>query len=94
MLLDRMVHLLSCGCVLPVVTYISSCWKKGDTDISLIRHFVTEVLDVIAPPYTPEFVHIFFPLINSVEITGSLRSSTDNDQVTEFIRHCKTNFVV
>ena len=42
-LLDRMVHLLSCGCVLPIMTYIRSSWEKKDTDISLIRHFVTEV---------------------------------------------------
>lgn len=49
-LLDRMVHLLSRGYVLPVVSYIRKCLEKLDTDISLIRHFVTEVLDVIAPP--------------------------------------------
>lgn len=42
-ILDRMVHLLSRGCVVPVVAYIKICWDKGDTDISLIRHFVTEV---------------------------------------------------
>ena len=40
---DRMVHLLSKGCVLPVVSYMRTCWQRGDTDISLIRHFVTEV---------------------------------------------------
>ena len=42
-ILDRMVHMLSRGCVLPVITYIRKCWEKGDTDISLIRHFVSEV---------------------------------------------------
>lgn len=42
-LLDRMVHLLSRGYVLPVVSYIRKCLEKLDTDISLIRHFVTEV---------------------------------------------------
>jgi hypothetical protein len=43
MLLDRMVNLLSRGCVVPVVKYIKQCWLRGDTDISLIRYFVTEV---------------------------------------------------
>lgn len=43
MLLDRMVNLLSRGCVLPVMKYIKSCSTKGDTDISLIRYFVREV---------------------------------------------------
>jgi len=27
----------------PVVKYIKQCWLRGDTDISLIRYFVTEV---------------------------------------------------
>lgn len=44
MLLDRMVHLFSRGCVVPVVNYIKSCWQKEDTDVSLIRYFVTEVI--------------------------------------------------
>lgn len=43
MLIDRMVNLLSRGCVVPVVCYIKQCWQRGDTDISLIRYFVTEV---------------------------------------------------
>lgn len=43
MLLDRMVNLLTRGCVVPVVKYIKQCCSKGDTDISLIRYFVTEV---------------------------------------------------
>lgn len=42
-LLDRMVHLLSRGYVLPVVGYIRKCLEKLNTDISLIRYFVTEV---------------------------------------------------
>ncbi len=42
-ILDRMVHLLSRGYVLPVVGYIRKCLEKLNTDISLIRYFVTEV---------------------------------------------------
>lgn len=42
-MLDRMVHVFSCGCVIPVVNYIRACHNKQDTDISLIRHFVSEV---------------------------------------------------
>ena len=42
-LLDRMVHLLSRGYVLPVVSYMRRCLEKLNTDISLIRYFVTEV---------------------------------------------------
>lgn len=38
-----MVHLLSRGYVLPVVSYMRKCLEKLNTDISLIRYFVTEV---------------------------------------------------
>ena len=43
MLLDRMVNLLSRGCVVPMLQYIKLCVKNGDVDISLIRYFITEV---------------------------------------------------
>lgn len=55
MLLDRMINLLTRGCVVPVVKYIKQCCQKGDTDTSLIRYFVTEVkADFI-------FCHFFSP---------------------------------
>ncbi|GFG31023.1 hypothetical protein Cfor_04400 [Coptotermes formosanus] len=95
MLLDRMVNLLSRGCVVPVVKYIKQCWLRGDTDISLIRYFVTEycakvhkllqVLEAIAPPYTPEFVQLFLPMVENEEITGTMRGDGENDPVSEFI---------
>lgn len=44
MLLDRMVTLLCRGCVVPVMKYIKQCWISGETDISLIRYFVMEVI--------------------------------------------------
>lgn len=90
MLLDRMVHLLSRGCTVPVVNYIKSCWQRQDTDVSLIRYFVTEVLDMIAPPYTPEFVQLFLPLVENEEITSNMKWEGDNDPVADFIVHCKS----
>jgi len=87
-LLDRMVHLLSKGCVIPVMTYIKKCWEYQDTDVSLIRHFVTEVLDMISPPYTSDFINLFLPFIENGDITGSLRNE-EVQAVQEFIKHCK-----
>ncbi|KAL6076758.1 hypothetical protein STEG23_017639 [Scotinomys teguina] len=93
-LLDRMVHLLSRGYVLPVVSYIRRCLEKLDTDISLIRYFVTEVLDVIAPPYTSDFVQLFLPILENDSIAGTIKAEGEHDPVTEFIAHCKSNFIV
>lgn len=85
MILDRMVNLLTRGCVVPVVKYIKQCCARGDTDISLIRYFVTEVLDAIMHPYSPEFVQLFLPMVENEEITGSMRGEGDHDPVSEFI---------
>ncbi|CAI9717071.1 negative elongation factor D-like [Octopus vulgaris] len=92
--LDRMVHVFSRGCVIPVVSYIRKCLEKQDTDISLIRHFVTEVLDMITPPYTAEFVQLLLPLIENEDITGSLKVEDGTDPVTEFIAHCRSNYIM
>ncbi|EHB08448.1 Negative elongation factor D [Heterocephalus glaber] len=93
-LLDRMVHLLSQGYVLPVVSYLRQCLEELDTDISLIRYFVTEVLNVIAPPYTSEFVQLFLPILENDSIAGTSKTEGEHDPVTEFIAHCKSNFVM
>ncbi|KAK1901457.1 Negative elongation factor D [Dissostichus eleginoides] len=93
-LLDRMVHLLSRGYVLPVVGYIRKCLEKLNTDISLIRYFVTEVLDVIAPPYTSDFVQLFLPILENDSIAGTIRIEGEHDPVAEFISHCKSNFIM
>ncbi|KAG7280488.1 hypothetical protein CRUP_022017 [Coryphaenoides rupestris] len=93
-LLDRMVHLLSRGYVLAVVGYMRKCLEKLNTDISLIRYFVTEVLDVIAPPYTSDFVQLFLPILENDSIAGTIRTEGEHDPVTEFIAHCKSNFIM
>lgn len=87
-ILDRMVHLMSRGHVIPVVKYINKCWKEQDTDISLIRHFVVEVLDMIGPPYSHEFVNLFLPLIDNENINSSLKSEEEK-AIKEFILYCK-----
>ena len=47
-LVDRLVHMLSRGYVMPVVLYIKECMDRQNTDVSLLRHFVTEVRFVIS----------------------------------------------
>jgi negative elongation factor C/D len=83
MLIDRMVHLLSKGCVMPVITYMKNCWTRQETDVSLIRYFVTEVLDVISPSYTSEFVKLFLPLVANPEVTGSMEDQKTGKQRTD-----------
>ncbi|KAG9509055.1 Negative elongation factor D, partial [Fragariocoptes setiger] len=90
-ILDRMVHLVSRHCVVPVMSYIRRCWKRQDTDVSLIRYFVTEVLEIIGPPYTQEFINMLLPLIEANEITGNLRNENKEQHqlVTNFLTHIR-----
>ena len=90
MLLDRMVHLLSRGCVVPVVNYMMKCFERADTDMSLIRYFVTEVLDVISPPFTDEFVQLFYPLVNNQLVTGNMRTDSEQQLVDGFLSKFQT----
>lgn len=92
-IIDRMVHLVSRNYVIPIIKHMRKCWQKQDTDVSLIRYFVTEVLEIIEPPYSQEFIHILLPMIEASEITGNLKSENrDQHQLVEnFIDYCKTN---
>lgn len=90
MLLDRMLHLLTRGCVVPVLNYIKNCWQKQDTDVSLIRYFVTELMDVISPPYTVEFMKLLLPIAENNEITGNMRNEKERQLITDFIGKLKS----
>ena len=85
MVSNRMVHLLSRGCIVPVVKYMRRCFESRDTDMSLIRYFVTEVLDVVSQPFTEEFVQLFYPLVSDQLVTGSMRTEAEQQLVSEFI---------
>lgn len=64
-MVDRLVHMLSRGYVMPVVLYIKECMDRQNTDVSLLRHFVTEVRFVIFS---------FFLLLNkSVKLLEELK---------------------
>lgn len=92
-ILDRMVHLVSRNYVIPIIKHMRKCWQKQDLDVSLIRYFVTEMLEIIEPPYGAEFVSILLPMIEANEITGNLKiENREHYQLVEnFIDHCKTN---
>lgn len=48
-------------------------------------YFWIKVLDIIAPPYSDEFVNLFLPVVQNEEITGSLRNPEKSDDVSTFI---------
>lgn len=44
-----------------------------------------QVLDVIAPPYTSDFVQLFLPILENDSIAGTIRTEGEHDPVAEFI---------
>lgn len=50
--------------------------------------FFPQVLEAIGPPYSSEFVHLFMPMVENDEITGTMRGDGENDPVSEFIGNC------
>lgn len=46
---------------------------------------LTQVLDVIAPPYTSDFVQLFLPILENDSIAGTIKTEGEHDPVTEFI---------
>ena len=82
--MDRFVHLLSRGCVLPVLRYVRQWWAKLETDASIVRYFVGELLDIIQPPYSYDFVIEFSPLVEDEQI--AIRDyASSHEQVDSFL---------
>lgn len=86
-LVDHLIHLLSCGHVIPVVSYIHKCMTNETLEHSLVRYFVSEVLSIISPPYSQEFTTAFLPLLQN-EITDTLISNNKDDLVSLFLAEC------
>ena len=40
---------------------------------------------MIAPPYSPEFIQLFLPIVRNEEITGRLRNADRTDDVSLFL---------
>lgn len=92
-IIDRMVHLVSRNYVIPIIKHMRKCWQKQDIDVSLIRYFVTEMLEIIEPPYSQEFIQILSPMIEASEITGNLKAENrEHHQLVEsFIEYSRAN---
>ncbi|KAK0425413.1 hypothetical protein QR680_009187 [Steinernema hermaphroditum] len=88
--IDRFVHLVSVGLVLPVAEKVTRMWVDGFMDISLVRYFALEVLEMIAPPYSEEFISVFLPLVENPDIFDPSQYSQKFQSAKEFVDICTT----
>ncbi|XP_065840924.1 negative elongation factor D-like [Oscarella lobularis] len=71
-IMDRIVHVFSCGHIRPVLSFIQQCLTSKSTDLSLIRHFVVEVLQILKAPYSAELMNLFMPIVSDEDVTKPL----------------------
>lgn len=76
---------MECGYIFPVLDRM----KKWSTTIdqSLIRHFVLNVLEMIEPPYSTEFLNSFIEILSSVP-KESLFINSNKPIIEPFIKFC------
>ncbi|KAK6107534.1 TH1 family protein [Brugia pahangi] len=91
-IIDRFVHLLSVGFALPVVEKINKMFQEGQIDVSLARYFAIDVLDIIEPPYSEEFIETFLPMVLNREIFDKL-TMIKVPAATQFIQDITTETV-
>ncbi|VDM33130.1 unnamed protein product [Hydatigera taeniaeformis] len=85
MLVGLLVHLITCGYVLPTIRTMHSLFERNHVDVSIARHFVTELLSVAAPPYDPTFMNCLHPLVSHPHIVDGLHAGRNADLVKEFL---------
>ncbi|CAD5209621.1 unnamed protein product [Bursaphelenchus xylophilus] len=84
--IDRFIHLLSCGYVLPVLELVPRLYEEGNIDVSLVRYFGVEVLEMTSPPYSDEFCKRLYPLITRSEIFDKVTIEKQK-QISQFISY-------
>lgn len=87
--IDRFIHLLSCGYVQPVLQLVPKMYEEGQIDVSLVRYFGVEVIELVAPPYADEFINGMQPILAKSEIFDRTTVSK-HDQIAHFISYCNS----
>ncbi|CAL8088453.1 unnamed protein product [Calicophoron daubneyi] len=87
LLVGLLVQLLCCGYVLPVIRTMHRLFTLNRVDVSIARHFVTEVLKAAAPPYDTAFMAALHPLVTHPDISDGLKGGKDTEFVNEFLEY-------
>lgn len=72
--------------MLPRLVYELNTVPPPSVSARIISFYLLfQVLDVIAPPYTSDFVQLFLPILENESIAGTIKTEGEHDPVTEFI---------
>ncbi|CEF64655.1 Negative elongation factor C/D [Strongyloides ratti] len=67
-IIHRYIHLLSTGYCIPVIRHLEQMYKTNQMDVSLMRLFAVEVIEIISGPYSQEFSQTFLPILLNTDI--------------------------
>jgi len=77
---------MECGYVMPVLSTIDE-WSNQGIDQSLIRYFITKVLEMVGPPFSVAFLSRLLRIIN--RLSERSVSVPEYKQVLKpFLEHC------
>lgn len=76
-------------CIVVWCLFCPSVWGLFSKSLCL---FFGQVLDVITPPYTSDFVQLFLPILENDSIAGTIRTEGEHDPVAEFIGKLSASF--
>jgi len=84
--LDAIIYLMECGYVMPVLSTINE-WSNQGIDQSLIRYFVTKVLEMVRPPFSVPFLSRLLRIINRLS-ERSVSVPEYKQVLRPFLEHC------
>ena len=82
-LLKTLLYFLRCGHVLPVLSSVERLSQKHDP--SLIRFFLSMLLQIIQPPFSPPFLHKLFLLLSLSFPSDPLSLKKWHEEVSPFL---------
>ena len=87
-ILQRLLVLCANGFVLEVINYIQTCMSNKKIDRSLIRYFVTHLLQMITGPYSHFFVGALLRLLSNDDVIEAMTLSESKSVVDGFFKGC------
>lgn len=82
---DMLIHLFCEGHGVHVINAMNDLLSLNKADISLVRYFVVELLNLCQAPYTEDFMNAFEPLVSNCDIQNGVNQGRDMEAMREFL---------
>jgi len=80
-----LIHLFCEGHGVHVINAMNDLLNLNKADISLVRYFVVELLNLCQSPYSEDFMNAFEPLVSNSDIQNGVNMGRDMEAMREFL---------